>query len=197
MTASFPLTRLAGKYNQMQKDGRILSTRHSIEIVRKRIAQLLERIDENEFPDRMEKLQKLWDEFKEADSGGDRIEAIKIKGKIDKEFEAAYHDYKAWQQIFEAVDIDRKLVESEVKVAKDLRAILTAEDAYELTAKLFASMMSAVSQEPRIPDNVKSHLLKRIEYEFTRIIGDGESGERTDAGLEEEVPGSVRETIDA
>ena len=54
--SSFPLTRLAAKYNQMTGDGRVLSNRRAIEIVRMRIQQLAARIDLNEAPDRMARL---------------------------------------------------------------------------------------------------------------------------------------------
>ena len=186
--SQFQLTRLASKYNELQKDGRLLSNRASIGIIRDRITQLLERIDQNEAPDRLYKLQKLWGEMREAEGKGDQLEALKVKTEIDAEFEAAYHDYAAWKQMFEALDLDSKMVEREAKIAKDLHAILTAEDAYKLTAKLLGSIIAAVQQLVGVDDNIKAGLLKRIEYEFTRIIGEG-SGE--------EPGGSGREVIDA
>jgi hypothetical protein len=74
--------------------------------------------------------------------------------------------------MFEAIDIDRKLVESEVKIIKDIHAVLTVEDAYELTAQLLGAIISTTQGMENIPDPVKLHFLKRIQYEFTRIVGD-------------------------
>jgi hypothetical protein len=153
----------------MQKDGRLLSNRASLEVVRKRIEQLAERIDLNQAPDRLANLLKLWNEYK-INRGG--MEEVVSRAEIDAEFERAYHDYAAWKQMFEAIDIDRKLVESEVKIIKEIHAVLTAEDAYELTAQLMASIISATNGMKDVPDSVKTHLLKRIQYEFTRIVGD-------------------------
>ena len=101
--------------------------------------------------------------------------------EIGTEFEKAYHDYAAWNQVFTALDLDSKMVEKEAKIAKDLHAILTAEDAYKLVAKVQAAIISSINQEPEVPDRVKAHFLKRIEYEFTRIIGEG-SGEEFGGG---------------
>lgn len=169
----FEITRLAAKYNEMQAHGRHLSNQASLAILRARIQQLADRIDMNEAPDRMAKLQALWTKFREHENSGEKLEAIAVKAALDAEFEAAYHDYAAWKQMFEALDLDRKLVESEVKIAKDIQAILTAEDAYKLTAKLLAAIISTVGQLEGVPQNTRAYFLKRIEYEFTSIIGDG------------------------
>jgi hypothetical protein len=161
--SSFPLTRLAAKYNEMKKDGRILSNRHSITIIDHRVTQLVDRIDANDAPDRLNKLQKLWNEMRDFEMRGNDVEATLLKKRIDEQFEAAREDYLAWEQMFNALDVRRKMVDSEVKVAKDIQAILTAEDAYELVAKLLASVIQVVNDPNQ---------LKRIQYEFTRIIGD-------------------------
>lgn len=172
--SQFALTRLASKYVEMQKDGRILSNRASIQIVRERVQELLERIGNNQFPDQLVKLQELWEEYKGKEN---TLEGIKIKKQLDAAFEAVYHDYAAWNQVFTALDLDSKMVEKEAKIAKDLHAILTAEDAYKLVAKVQAAIISSINQEPEISNAVKAHFLKRIEYEFTRIIGEGSDEE--------------------
>lgn len=191
VSSRFAITRLAAKYNEMTRDGRVLSNRQSIEIIRTRVQQLAARIDLDEAPDRLKKLSGLWQDYKAARNREDRLEQIKLLAAIDFEFEAAYHDYAAWQQMFEALDLDRKLVESEVKIAKELKAILTAEDAYELAAKLLASVIQA-TQEVVVDETSRSRLLKRIEYEFARLIGDGRIGQDV------ERPGSgSREILDS
>jgi len=182
--SQFPLMRLASKYNQMLRDGRVLSNRQSLEIVRMRIQQLADRIDIDEAPDRVAKLYTLWQEY-EALRGANRDGEAKLKEKeIDDEFEKVYHDYAAWKQMFDALDLDRKMVESEVKILKEIRAIITVEDAYELSAKLLAAVM-------RVEDDPKK--MKQVQYEFTRIIG--ESGDNASAGYGEDDRGSSGEEI--
>lgn len=162
------LTRVASKYIEMKGDGRLLSNRASIEVVRDRIRQLAERIDLNQAPDRLANLKKLWDDCKYH--RGQPDEKIYMD-YMDEEFERAYHDYASWRQMFEAIDLDRKLVESEVKIIKDIKAVLTAEDAYELTAQLLAAIITTVNAAEDIPDKAKLYIMKRIQYEFTRIVG--------------------------
>lgn len=167
--SQFPLTRLAAKYNEMQRNGRLLSNRASLDIVRGRIEKLAERIDMNEAPDRLTNIRELWLEYIKNRGGPEELICEK---QLNDEFERAYHDYAAWKQMFEAIDIDRKLVESEVKVIKDIHAVLTVEDAYELTAQLLGAIISTTQGMEGVPDPVKLHFLKRIQYEFTRIVGD-------------------------
>lgn len=162
--SNFQLTRLAASYNEMQTDGRLLSNRRSLDVVRRRIEQLAERINFEDAPDRMRKLARLWKLYRENYNNRKLIEAEQVADEIDANFDAAYHDYAAWEQMLTAIDLDRRLVESEVKVAKDLHAMLTSEEAYELVAKLLAAVLRVVS-DPR--------QLKAIQYEFTRLVGDG------------------------
>jgi hypothetical protein len=167
--SNFPLTRLASKYVMMKKDGRLLSNRASIEVIRGRIEQLAERIDLNQAPDRLENLRKKWERYKQTQG---MVDEAASRAELDDEFESAYHDYASWKQMFDAIDLDRKLVESEVKIIKDIRATLTAEDAYELVAQLMAAIITTTNGMKDIPESVKTHFLKRIQYEFTRIVGD-------------------------
>ncbi len=174
-TSNFPLVRLSAKYKQMQKNGRLLSNRASIEVIRHRIEMLADRIDMNEAPDRLGRLAALWQQYQEARKSPaplERAGAIAIEAKLEAEFEAAATDYAAWKQIMEAIDLDRKLVESEVKIAKDIHAMLSAEDAYELAAKLLGAITSAVNSTAGIPEKARGVFLKRVQWEFAKIVGD-------------------------
>lgn len=189
--SQFPIARLASKYTELTESGRFLSNQQSMEIIRTRIQQLAERIDLNEAPDRLKKLMVLWGEFNECEAAGDQIGLMKVKYQINAEFEAAYHDYMSWQQMFDALELDRKMVESEVKIAKDLKAILTAKDAYELAAKLLAAIIEAANSLIFDPQ-LRARFLKRIQYEFARLVGD-RSIQEDDPGLD----GGGREIVDS
>lgn len=169
--AEYPLVKLARKANQMQTDGRLLSNRASLEIVRRRIATLQERIDLNEAPDRLARIQRLWGQFKIDRKAKDDINVTIDVAAIDEEFEAAFTDYAAWRQMFEALDLDRKLVDSEVKVLKEIQAVLTAEDATLLAAKLLGATINTVNYMD-IPTETRVMFIRRIQYEFTKLIGD-------------------------
>lgn len=163
-SSSFPIMRLAAKYNEMRKNGQLLSNRHAVEIIDDRITQLAERIDLNDAPDRMKTLSDLWAEYKLKLQVRDETQAMLIRNRLDDEFEKAYHDYMAWNQMFSAFDLRRKMVESEVKVLKEIRGIISVEDAYELAAKMLATLVRIIGDEPK--------KLKQAQYEFAKLIGE-------------------------
>lgn len=163
-SSQFPITRLAARYNKMMTDGRVLSNRQAIDVLDTRIVQLLERVDVNDAPDRMKRLVELWNEYTDNLDNGRSAEAHAGRKQIEAEFEKAYHDYMAWEQMFTALDYRRKMVESEVKVLTAIKAIITVEDARNLQAQLLAAVMRVIGDDP--------HSMKRIQYEFARISGD-------------------------
>jgi hypothetical protein len=188
--SSHGLTRLAARYNELTKNGRWLSNQRSIQILRGRMDELLERIDANDMPDRLGKLFGLWKQFRD-EQVNDPPKAIFTAMEIDQAFEAARTDFAAWSQLLQVLDLDRKMIESEVKIAKEIKAIMTAEEGVELTAKLLASVITAVGAAT-IPEYDKGQMLKRVQYEFTRIIGD-DIGADSAEGLGD----SLAEIIDA
>ena len=169
------------------KNGRVLSNRHSIEIIRDRITQLFERIDANDAPDRLLVLEKLWEKYKVQKNAGLNVEMVMTAAEIDTAFAAARTDFAVWNQMLQLLDLDRKMVESEVKIAKEIKAIMTAEEVYEMIAKVMAAIFSAVNSMNTISLHDKGVLMKRIQYDFTRITGDSatveDGSEEADAGV--------------
>jgi len=160
----FPIVKLSEKYDRMQKSGRLLSNRAAIEVVRTRIQQLAERIDMNHAPDRLATLGKLWADYRSAQNRGSGTEMAIATKQLDEQFAAAVTDYAAWSQMFEAIDLDSKLVEREIKTIRELRAILTAEDARELVAKFLAVILRVFHDQPK--------KLKQVQFEVIKMIGD-------------------------
>lgn len=158
-----PIKAVAQKYVQMMNDGQILSNRAAIDIIDSRVMTLMERIDLESAPDRMKNLYDLWDQLKAARRRHSEAEEVAILGSMDAEFEAAYHDYAAWEQMIQVLDLRRKMVDSEVKVIKEMKAFLSVEMAYKLVAKLLAVCIRLI-KDPK--------LLRQINSEFSKIIGE-------------------------
>lgn len=192
-TSSFKIMRLAAKYNQMQNDGRLLSNRAAIEIIDTRIKELLDRVDVKDAPERVSLLYSLWQDYEKYLDDGNSIEAVVTRKKISEAFEKTYHDYQGWKQIFEALDLRGKSVEREIKTITAIKAIMTAEEGYELVAKVAAITIRLIGENPS--------KLKEAQYEFARLIGESsdnatkriyeEAGSGGDTGGGEEGFGEV------
>jgi hypothetical protein len=157
------LMKIAQKYENILSNGRVLSNRAAVDTLDARIIQLANRIEENDMPQRMAVLNETWHEFREAYDRDKRSDMVVAIRNLDEYFEKTYHDYAAWNQLVEIFDVRRKLVDSEVKTIKEIKALLTAEDAYNLVAKLLAICIRVVQ------DPVK---LRIIQFEFSKVIGE-------------------------
>lgn len=162
MPLSMGLKDVARKYQLILKNGVVMSNRHSVDLIDQRVLQLLERLEKDETPDRLSALYALFQDVKAA-KGRNEAAMYAALSALDMEFERVYHDYEAWKQIVEILEMRRKLIDSEIKVVKDLKAILTAEQAYNLVAKLQAAVLRHV-RDPKT--------LRRINYDFSRLIGE-------------------------
>lgn len=170
--SNFQLTRIASKYNEIQRNGQILSNRRARDIIWERVEQLAADIDTKEAPDKLEKLGLLWKDYREKQSRGLLVEAALVASDIDAEFEKAYYLFQAWRQMFQALELHSKMTESEVKIMKDLKAIMTYEDANLLIAKVMAVFLRILQDDPK--------KLKEAQFELTRLTGD--FGEYVDEG---------------
>ena len=160
--SSFLITRLAEGYRRQMSDGRVLSNRAAVEMIDQRIIQLAERVDNEEAPQRFNLLYKEWQNFKTL--APDDPEYLVRRKNIDNLFEQHFHDYASWTQMFDAFDLRSKVVEREVKVLKEIKAIMTHEEGMNLVAQLMAAVMEIVGDDPK--------KLKQAQYVFSRIVGD-------------------------
>jgi hypothetical protein len=171
--SNFQLTRIASKYNEIQRNGQILSNRRARDIIWHRVEELAADIDTKDAPDKLEKLGALWKDYRGKQSNGLLVEAALVAKDIDDEFEKAYYLFQAWRQMFQALELHSKMTESEVKIMKDLKAIMTYEDANLLVAKIMAVFLRILQDDPK--------RLKEAQYELTRLTGDF-ADERPDNG---------------
>ena len=184
--SKWPIANLAAKYVNIIENPEVVSVRGALGMVRARTFQLFERIDQGDSPERMKNLIKLWEEFKDQTpkKSWQYEGQEKAYADLDAEFEKAYHDYAAWDQIVKMFDMERKLTETELKVFKEMRAMMTAEQGYELAAKLTAVIMEVVEDDRTV---------KEIIYKFARIVGDDDfiESQRRDAFETEHRPGGL------
>lgn len=154
---------IARKALALESDTRILSNRSMIDVMDARLLQLADRIDHEEAPERMKNLYQMFQTFKVARKHGRQAEMSRILAEMDDEFERIYHDYAAWQQMLDIANLRRQAVESEFKIVREMKALLTADQTKNLVGKLLAIIIREV-KDPKA--------LKRINYAFSKLIGE-------------------------
>ena len=168
------IAKMASKYIDQKKNAFYLLNKNAIDLIDGRIVDLMERIDLEASPDRVKRIIRLWGEFKAAFPGlrsyfASSPDADRAYSSLNAEMEAAYHDYNGWTQIFNALELRRKHTESEIKILKDLKVLMTAEDGMELAAQLFAAVVETLRNEPK-----GQSYIQLIRLKFERLTGAGD-----------------------
>ncbi len=170
-TGTSPLNKVASKYLEIQGDPKAATLRPLHTALNARLMVLLGRAGIGDSSSRMENIVQLWERFKKwhpkLELYFHGAEPIKAFNALDAELKAAVHDYAAWNEIYTLIDVKRKVSESEMKILKDMKALISAEDAFDMAAQLLAAV-TKVEDDPR--------KLEEIRYEFARILGDPIAG---------------------
>jgi hypothetical protein len=172
-------TNLAQKYLDIKANPEYASLAPLDTIITGRLMELVERVAKEDYPNRIEEFFKAWDDFKRTHPMIEQYfhtdSAKKAYNRLEELRDANFHDYEAWKQIIQLADEKRKLSESRMKILKDMKALMSADEVYELSAKLLASVTKVID-DPRI--------IQAIRYEFAKILGDGHIEEPPKGGGE-------------
>lgn len=163
---------LASKYIDIRKSGPYQTNKATVDVLDARITALLDRVDQNESPERLSNMVKAWENIKNAVPNlkmflKDNPNGIKAYNSLDEEAEKAYHDYESWRQIMQVFDLRRKVTKDEMSILKDMQALISAEDAYELAGQLLAAVLLVLEGEQN-----GSRLIQAIHSEFARVLGE-------------------------
>lgn len=172
---------LTEKIQEIMGDPELLAHRRPIALIELRIRQLLERIDADDAADRLEQADAAFREF-------DRYYRPPVDRTKTREKEAYYklraimdqvnQDYQSWNQIFSAFDLSRKLRESEMKRLKEMNAMISLEDTYDLIGELTQAVIEEVD-DPRTLNAIKARFIQRLGPGYRGKI----RGESEEAGI--------------
>ncbi len=164
--SKFKLNRLVANYMGIVEDPELLSLRDPLAIITIRIEELIQKIDAEEAVVRQERVRKAFTDYRYFRKKRNEEKADEAFYKLDQAMEEMYDEYRAWEQMFKAVEVRRKLSESETKRLKEMNQFITQEEAYKFLAKVEAALIEVLGEHPR--------LLKRLQFKFIKLTGDGD-----------------------
>jgi hypothetical protein len=170
---TFKSEELAKRFEEEFNDPELIALRRPMALTMARVSQLLERVDSGVSDQLWRDALKQFGKLKSAIHGQDETEIQTELSKLDAIFERVMHDYESWSQIFEALELQQKLSESERKRLMEMKAYMSAEEAMKLVSALGAAIYKHV-QDPLV--------IRRILYEFTRLTGGGFATVSSDVG---------------
>lgn len=172
---TFKSEELASRYEEALSDPDLVALRRPLALTSARIQQLLGRVEDGITNELWAMAMREFSDLRYAMKNDDELEIQKHMAALADIFGRVEHDYKSWQQVFEALELQRKLSESERKRLLEMRQFITAEEAMKMVRGLTAAIYKIV-QDPL--------QLRRIVYEFSRITGS--TNTTGGAGLDDE-----------
>jgi hypothetical protein len=148
--SKFLPARMAATYRAAAQDPELLSLRSEIALLDARIAELLGRVDTGESGALWNTLQKEWAAFRRSRALGDVPTMHLAIARLDLLMDRKHTDSAAWQEIGEAIEQRRKLVESEQKRLVALQAMMSQEQALTLMGVLVDIITTHVRDQPTL-----------------------------------------------
>jgi hypothetical protein len=153
--------RLASRYQEALTDGALLELREEISLVDARLSDLISRVDSGESGEVWRLLRTMFAEFSKARSAGKIPEMTQALSDIEALIVRGLADYSAWQDISQALEQRRKLVESERKRLVEMQQMITTEQAMILMAAIVDTIRRHVSD---------TSALAAISADITKLI---------------------------
>jgi hypothetical protein len=141
---------MAAKYRDAAQDPELLSLHSEIALLDARMAELLGRVDTGESEAMWDALQQAWAVFRHARNRRDMRQMHLALDKLDVLMDRQHTDHAAWQEIGEAIEQRRKLVESEQRRLIALQAMLSQEQAMTLMGVLVDIVTTHVRDQPTL-----------------------------------------------
>lgn len=183
--SSYLPSRLAPAFMRILGDTELLALRDDIALVETRIVELIGRIDTQESKGLVSALSDVHKALRAAVIRSDQVGVREGVERLGVVVHSAGIAFSIWDDIFKAVEMKRKLSESERERLMDMQSLITSEKAFALIGALLESVTRNVT------DNATRIA---IEQEFTRLIGvvrldDPKPGREGDGGESDGIQG--------
>lgn len=157
-------TRLAADYQAAREDPELISLRDQIALVRARQADILRRVDTGEASAMWEKLATAAQAFHDAAARGDPSGSLVAAQEMARLATKGRGEWRTWRDLFEAIELDRRLTDSERRRLEAIQEMLSADRLMLIVGALVDSVRRHVSDRAQIA---------RIQADIGQLLGGG------------------------
>lgn len=152
--------RLMARYQEAQSDPALLALRDEVALIDTRLAELLGRVDTGESARRWQEAQEAFEELRKARIRNDAKQFAAALDELERTLTSG-NDYGLWGEIANAVDLRKRLVESERKRLVEMQQMISSTQAMVLLTT--------------VVDIIKTHVTDRntlaaISAEFRKLV---------------------------
>lgn len=159
-TSKYLPARMQDTYNASMHDKELLSLRNEISILDGRIIDLIQRVDLGESGHLWLKSKDVLVQLRKALVTQDTKKVSETIIELDELIRRGYSDYGAWEEVLSAMELRRRLVETERRRLVEMQQMITAEQAQAYLRALTLAVRENVSD---------ANVLNRIQTAFIRI----------------------------
>lgn len=174
--------RLLSTYESISSDDRLLELRRDIELVELRINDLLTRVSTGESGDAWKKIDSAHKQLNKAYKINDEDSIRAVMHDLGEVIKEGKTDYKAWDEIFSAIDRRRKLVETERKFLADAQTMISADKLLNImiaTVRIINTVVQSDRQRQLIQKQIETLVL---DYDPSKRKWGGSTREKIMAG---------------
>lgn len=165
--------RMAEKYLESVNDPEIIALNDDIALVETRIKQLIDNIDKDEPPPVWDEVSNKFQEFMLHKRLKRVPEATECLDELEYMFSRERAERAAWDEILQRTEQIMKLRSEERKRRMDMKNLLNAEQAMDMTAKLLVAVNEGLESVVNDEETRKQVYLS-IGQRFARITGSGD-----------------------
>jgi hypothetical protein len=155
-------TDLLAMYQRSLMDSNYVSIREYAALIDARLSELLGRLPESLKSHHWSDAAAAWGQMKQAEALGDSTEVQKCRLRIEGLFIQGEKDEETWAGIMAAMELRRKLADSEAKNAEKLQHMLSSAQVLELVSELGAIIKTEIV-DPRVRERIAIKIREVVE----------------------------------
>lgn len=153
--------RLLTHYEAGLSNPRLLELKEQIALVDARIVEQLQSLDTGENGATWRLLRDTFAELQQAMRGGDAAKLIIYVNSVAKLIEIGNQDVDTWESIYEAVEMRRKLAESERRAMLQAEQMLTLSEAMSMVGAILVAVKEHVKDRAALAA-INAHVAKIV-----------------------------------
>lgn len=120
---------LAARFEESLRDPELVELVREIALIDTRVGEMISELSSDAASAIFADLRKAWRQYKQPAKPGDAERGLETVGRL---IEQGAEDWHRWQEIYDAIERRRRLVDSEAKRQAELKQLLTLSEAMHL-----------------------------------------------------------------
>jgi hypothetical protein len=157
--------RLAARYDQLEHDVDLLTLRREIKLIRTRLSELLQRIDEEPGSGSIDKIEDGYLALKAAMAAQDRLATERAWSDLGASIRAAKTDFAVWNDINQTISLLTRTTESERKRLVEAEYMVKMDEVMNFVAAVAGIVRETIKDRETI-NTITGRIQRLLEANY-------------------------------